>query len=84
MTGAMYSAIAGLKSHMSKLNVIGNNIANVNTYGYKAQRTIFSDSLYTTSTAGSDGTTTTGGRNPSQVGYGVNITSIDIDMSTGR
>ena len=35
MTGAMYAAIGGLKSHMSKLNVIGNNTANVNTYGYK-------------------------------------------------
>lgn len=35
MTGAMNAAIAGLKSHMNKLNVIGNNIANVNTFGYK-------------------------------------------------
>ena len=46
MTGAMYAAISGLKAHMNKLNVIGNNIANVNTYGYKTQRAIFSDSIY--------------------------------------
>ena len=53
MTGAMYAAIGGLKSHMSKLNVIGNNTANVNTYGYKAQRMTFQESMYTTSRAGS-------------------------------
>ena len=41
MTGAMYAAIAGLKTHMSKMNVIGHNIANVNTNGYKNQRTVF-------------------------------------------
>ena len=52
MTGAMYAAIGGLKSHMSKLNVIGNNTANVNTYGYKAQRMTFQESMYTTSRAG--------------------------------
>ena len=39
MTGAMYAAIAGMKTHMNKLSVIGNNIANVNTNGYKTQRT---------------------------------------------
>lgn len=80
----MYAAIAGLKTHMSKLNVVGNNIANVNTVGYKSQRAIFGDTLYTTQTAGSNGTNITGGRNPSQMGYGVQINSIDIDMSTGN
>lgn len=84
MTGAMYAAISGLKAHMSKLNVVGNNIANINTQGYKAQRTIFADSLYTTSSSGSNGTATVGGRNPSQIGYGVQLSSIDIDMSTGN
>ena len=83
MTGAMYAAIAGLKTHMSKLNVIGNNIANVNTNGYKSQRTIFKDAMYTMYSSGSDGTTTTGGKNPSQVGYGSQISSIDLNMSTG-
>jgi flagellar hook protein FlgE len=79
----MYAAISGLKSHMEKLNVIGNNIANVNTYGYKSGRTVFQTELYTTMQTGSDGTTTTGGRNPSQIGYGASVGSIDIDMSTG-
>jgi flagellar hook protein FlgE len=68
---------------MEKLNVIGNNIANVNTYGYKSGRTVFQTELYTTVQTGSDGTTTTGGRNPSQIGYGASVGSIDIDMSTG-
>lgn len=82
MTGAMYAGISGLKAHMSKLNVIGNNIANVNTYGYKSARTTFRETLYTTQTAGSDGTALVGGTNPSQFGYGCNIGTIDLDMST--
>jgi len=82
MTGAMYAAIAGMKTHMNKLNVIGNNVANVNTSGYKAQRTVFRDALYTMYSSGSDGTATTGGKNPSQVGYGSSISSIDLNMTT--
>lgn len=82
MTGSMYAAIAGLKTHMAKLNVIGNNIANVNTAGYKSQRVVFKDAMYQTKVGGSDGTTVIGGNNPSQIGYGVETSSIDIDMST--
>ena len=84
MTGAMYAAIAGLKTHMSKLNVVGNNIANVNTNGYKSQRTVFRDALYTMYSGGSDGTTTTGSKNPSQIGYGSQVSSIDLNMTTGN
>lgn len=80
----MYAAISGLKTHMQKLNVIGNNIANVNTYGYKSGRTIFREGLYTTLAGGSNGTTTTGGINPTQIGYGVETGSIDINMVTGN
>lgn len=79
----MYAAISGLKSHMSKLNVIGNNIANVNTYGYKTQSALFSDSIYTTMSSGSNGTSTSGAVNPSQIGYGTTMSSISLDMSTG-
>ena len=84
MTGAMYAAIAGLKTHMQNLNVIGNNIANVNTYGYKASRAVFKTSLYTTLSGGSNGTTVMGGTNPSQIGYGSTVSSVDVDMSTGN
>ena len=78
----MYSAISGLKTHMTALSVIGNNIANVNTVGYKAARYTFNEALYSTSRGGSDGTTTAGGRNPAQNGFGASIGTIDIDMST--
>ena len=83
MTGAMYAAIGGLKTHMTNLNVIGNNIANVNTTAYKAQRMIFQESLYTTRRAGSDGTAVRGGNTPSQIGYGAQVGSIDLNMSPG-
>ena len=82
MTGAMYAAISGLKSHMSKLNVIGNNVANANTYAYKASRMTFRESMYTTVTAGSDGGATRGGVNPSQIGFGVSVGNIDLNMAS--
>ena len=83
MTGAMYAAVAGLKTHMQNLNVIGNNIANINTNGYKAGRAVFQTALYSQIRSGSDGSTTVGARNPSQLGYGVSVGTVDIDMSTG-
>ena len=83
MTGAMSAAISGMKTHMQALNVVGNNIANVNTYGYKAQRVTFKESIYNTLSAGSGATTTMGGTNPQQIGYGCSVGTIDLDMSTG-
>ena len=80
----MYAAIAGLRTHMQNLNVIGNNVANVNTYGYKSARSVFKTSLYTSLNGGSDGTTVMGGVNPSQIGYGATMGSVGIDMSTGN
>ena len=82
MTGSMYAAVSGLKAHMSALNVIGNNVANVNTLGYKTTRYTFNEALYTTQRSGSDGSNTSGGRNPAQVGFGASIGTIDLDMST--
>ncbi len=82
MTGAMYASVAGLKTHMSAMNVIGHNIANVNTNAYKASSYTFKESLYTTSRGGSDGTPTNGGVNPAQIGYGCSIGSIDMDMGS--
>lgn len=82
MTGAMYAAISGMKTHMNKLNVIGNNVANVNTYGYKSARTTFKESIYTSVRNGSNGSNTTGGMNPAQLGYGCDVGTIDLDMST--
>ena len=82
MTGSMYAAVSGLKTHMNALAVIGNNISNVNTVGYKAARYTFNEALYTTSRSGSNGTDTVGGRNPAQNGFGASIGTIDLDMST--
>lgn len=79
----MSAAISGMKTHMQALNVVGNNIANVNTYGYKAQRITFKESIYNTLSAGSAGTTTVGGTNPQQIGYGCGVGTIDLDMTTG-
>lgn len=82
LTGAMGSGISGLKSFMNALNVVGNNVANVNTYGYKAGRVTFRESIYNTQTAGSAGTDLTGGTNPNQIGYGTSVGTIDLDMAT--
>ena len=83
MTGAMSAAISGMKTHMQALNVVGNNIANVNTPGYKSQRITFKESIYNTLNAGSAGTDTVGGTNPQQIGYGCGVGTIDLDMSSG-
>ena len=78
----MYASVAGLRAHMQKLSVIGNNVANVNTQGYKKQRTMFRDSVYSNYSSGGNGTSTVGGINPSQIGYGSMVGSIDLNMSS--
>lgn len=81
----MFAGVAGLRTHQSKMDVIGNNIANVNTWGYKAGSANFMDSLYTNSTNSTRGNSTVtgglGGVNASQVGYGVRLSSISRDFS---
>lgn len=83
MVGSMYAAISGLRAHQQKMNVIGNNIANVNTYGYKSQRTTFKESMYSSLRASTGGTATMGGTNASQIGYGCSVGTIDMNMKTG-
>lgn len=82
MTGAMSAAITGLKAHMDALAVVGNNVANVNTQGYKPGRVTFQESVYSTLSAGSGGTATVGATNPKQMGYGCSVGTIDLDMSS--
>ncbi len=67
-----------MAAHQTKLNVIGNNIANVNTYGFKASRVVFSDVLYQNLSTATEATNTTGGTNASQLGYGAKVASIDM------
>lgn len=84
MVRSMFAGVAGLRTHQSGLDIIGNNIANVNTTGFKGARTVFRESMYQASVQPTDGTTTTGGINSSQVGYGTNMGSIDTMFSTGN
>lgn len=85
MMRSMYSGVSGLRSHQTKMDVIGNNIANVNTVGFKSQRVTFNDIFSQTlqSGTGASDDTGRGGRNPMQVGLGVNVSSIDIMMTQG-
>ncbi len=77
MMKALYSGVSGMRSHQTKMDVIGNNIANVNTYGFKTQRATFRDIYYQTiKNPGAPGDDR-GGTNASQVGYGAQIGSVD-------
>lgn len=80
MLRSMYSGISGLRVHQTKLDVIGNNIANVNTVGYKASRTVFQEVYSQTLKAAAAPTTdgNRGGTNPQQVGLGVSVAAIDV------
>jgi len=79
----MYSGVAGLKTHQTRMDVIGNNIANVNTVGYKAQAALFSELLYQNSSnaSGPNANTGIGGINPKQVGLGVKMASINTNIT---
>lgn len=78
MLGSMFSAVSGLSAHQTKMNVIGNNIANVNTYGFKASRVTFSDVFYQTMNGASAPNGNGGGSNPTQLGYGARVNSVDV------
>jgi flagellar hook protein FlgE len=81
MLRSLYSGVSGLTSHQTKMDVIGNNIANVNTYGFKGSTVAFSDIYYQTTKAATGGSDTQGGVNPSQIGYGTQIAAITKNMS---
>ncbi|NLY17665.1 MAG: flagellar hook protein FlgE [Clostridiaceae bacterium] len=85
MMRSMFSSVSGLRSHQTKMDVIGNNIANVNTVGYKASRTSFAEIFaQTLSGAGSpDPNTGKGGTNPMQIGLGMNVSAVDTLMGRG-
>lgn len=86
MVRSMVAGVAGLKAHQSKLDVIGNNIANVNTWGFKSYSYNFKDAMYTNSinsTGGSVIAGAAGGHNASQVGYGSTVSSISNVYTTG-
>lgn len=93
MIRSMYSAVSGLKTHQTRMDVIGNNIANVNTVAFKSSSVTFSDILYqtTSNASGANATTGTGGVNAKQIGLGttaaatkVSITSAGASETTGN
>ena len=81
MMKSLFSGVSGLKNHTVRMDVIGNNIANVNTTAYKANTVTFRDVFYQTRTYASSGTNVSGGVNPRQVGYGLAMGSIDKVMT---
>ncbi len=83
MMRSMFAAISGLKSHQTMLDVTANNIANVNTVGYKSSRTTFKDSLSQMQIGAAAPGGGQGGRNAAQVGLGVQLGSIDNLMGSG-
>lgn len=83
MLRSLFSGVSGLRAHQTKMDAIGNNIANVNTYGYKSQRVTFKDSFYQTVSNASEATDNLGGGNPAQIGYGAVIGSIDVLHTRG-
>ncbi|MEL4106728.1 flagellar hook-basal body complex protein [Oscillospiraceae bacterium WX1] len=83
MMRSLFSAVSGLKSNQTAMDIIGNNIANVNTTGYKTSRTIFQDIFSQTISSATAPTATTGGSNPKQVGLGVSISTIGMNMTEG-
>ncbi|MFI3173905.1 MAG: flagellar hook-basal body complex protein [Bacillota bacterium] len=83
MLRSMYSGISGLGTHQAGMDVVGNNIANVNTLGFKAGNAQFKSSLYQTTASSSAGTAVIGGTNAAQMGYGSQIGTIDLQHSNG-
>jgi flagellar hook protein FlgE len=83
MMRSMFAAISGLKTHQVMMDVTANDIANVNTIGYKSSRTTFKDSLAQLQRGGAGQGPGQGGSNPSQVGLGTQLGSIDNVMSSG-
>jgi len=85
MLRSMYSGVSGLKTHQTKLDVIGNNIANVNTVAYKSSSVTFQEVLSQTVASAQPPTNSgTGGTNPSQVGLGTAIGAISTNHANGN
>ncbi len=83
MMRSMFSGVAGLRTHQSKMDVIGNNIANVNTVGYKTQNVTFTDVFYQTvqAASGPNAETGKGGTNAKQIGIGSTLGTIATNVS---
>jgi flagellar hook protein FlgE len=83
MLRSMFSAISGLRAHQTKMDVTGNNIANVNTVGFKGSQTVFQDTLSQVIRAGGAPAQDRGGTNPAQVGLGVKVAAVTTNWTQG-
>lgn len=83
MMRSMFSGVSSLKAHQLRMDVIGNNIANVNTVGYKASSVSFSEMYSQTLSGASSSSQSRGGRNPMQVGLGTNTAAISVNHTKG-
>ncbi len=83
MLRSLYSGVSGLRTHQTKMDVIGNNIANVNTVAFKSSSVTFSDVLYQTTSGASAPTEKLGGKDPNQVGLGVMSGSTKVSIENG-
>ena len=77
------TGITGLRAHQQKLDVVANNLANMNTVGFKQQSTVFSDMLYQQLRSGSEGDANSGGINPKAIGSGVKVAQITRNFNQG-
>jgi flagellar hook protein FlgE len=83
LTNALFTGLSGLNVNQTKLNVVGNNIANTNTVAFKSSRVLFKPQFYVTDIAGGPPTADFGGQNPSQRGLGAEVATIQKDFSPG-
>lgn len=83
MMRSLYAGVTGLRNHQTRLDVIGSNIANVNTIGFKKSRVTFRDALYQNLRSSSSPQGNRGGTNPMQVGLGMNLSTIDVIHTGG-
>ena len=80
---ALFTGASGLAANSAALDVVGNNLANLNTTGFKTQRALFLDAVYQTLSSGSAAQGAGGGANPVQVGFGVSVGAVDSEFTQG-
>src|SRR5947209_18194350 len=83
LTSTLYTGLSGLDVNQTRMNVVGNNIANVNTVAFKSSRALFKPQFYVTDAGGAAPSAEFGGTNPSQRGVGASVASIEKDVTTG-
>lgn len=85
---SLFSAVSGLRTHQTRMDVIGNNVANVNTPGFKSSRVtfqeVFSQTLRGAGSPSDQNNDVRGGTNPMQIGLGVTVGSIDVNHGSGN